>query len=674
MLDKAIESLPGTSVITIRRLKSLNIKTYWDLVNYFPFRYENYSLISTINKLQPGEVTTIKGKVVEIKNTYTRSRITLQKLKLEDETGQILITWFNQPYLVNLFESSSSVAIAGMVKLNNGKLTLEPKEYEVLKTLDQETIHTGRIVPVYPRRYGLSSRTLREKIYFALKNNLTEFLPDKIAGKFDLTTEPSAYQNIHFPDSIESAEKARQRLSFDELFILNLSINFTRRQWEKEKVGSPFEIEPNKNKIDLFIKSLPFKLTSDQQKAVKIILKDLSASRPMNRFLHGDVGSGKTVVAAIAAYTAYLNGFKTLFMAPTEILITQHYQTLIDLFKNSPLKVGLQTGSKKIKKNEDYDILLGTHALLNKKFSGKNIGLVIIDEQHRFGVQQRAILKEKGINPHLLTMTATPIPRTVALTLYGELDISTIEEIPTGRIPIKTFLVPKHKRKDGYKWIREKIREGDQAFIICPLIEESEAETMKSVKAAVKEYEYLAKEVFPDLKLGLLHGKIKSQEKDRIMEDFKKRKYKILVSTPVVEVGIDIPNATIMVIEAAERYGLAQLHQLRGRVGRGNKQSYCLLYTEKEDKNVLDRLNFVAKNTSGIKIAEYDFKRRGPGEMFGIQQHGYLDLNIASLVDFPLIEQTKQAVDIFTKNFTLGNFPEIKRRIEKFNLTKISRD
>lgn len=672
MFDTAIESLPATSPLTIRKLKSLEIKNYWELINYFPSRYEDYSLISPIDKLQIGETVTIHGKVQDVKNSYTRSRMTLQKLKLSDDTGEIIITWFNQPYLVKLFKISSNMAISGVVKNNKGKLTIEPKEYEVLETLNKNTLHTGRIVPIYPTIRGLSSRTLREKINLALKEKVGELLPAKIIKQYDLIDESIAYLNIHFPNDIALAARARLRLSFDELFILNLSAHLTRKLWEKEKVGHSIKI--NHDQIDKFMDKLPFRLTHDQKKAVNTILKDLSSNRPMNRFLHGDVGSGKTVVAAIAAYATFLNGFKTLFMAPTEILAQQHYLTLQGLFKNFSLKVGLQTGSKKIKNISDHDIILGTHALLNQNLPSNKIGFVIIDEQHRFGVEQRSVLKAKGINPHLLTMTATPIPRTVALTLYGELDISTIDEMPIDRIPVKTFLVPKHKRASGYEWIRKKIKEGGQGFIICPLIEESQAETMQSVKAAKKEYEYLASKIFPDLKLGLLHGKIKSQEKDKIMENFKDKKYDILVSTPVVEVGIDIPNATIMVIEAAERYGLAQLHQLRGRVGRGKKQSFCLLYTEREEPNIINRLKFITQNTSGIKIAEYDFARRGPGEIFGTSQHGYLDLNIASLSDLPLITKTKQTVEIFVSDYKIDDYPEIQRRIEKYKLDQISRD
>ncbi len=680
MLNEPIESLPSTSVQTIRKLRSLEIRTFWDLINYVPFRYENFSLISSIEKLQPGEEITVKGTVQEEKNEYTRGRITLQKIKLTDSTGTIPITWFNQPYIINLFKKTPYLSVSGIVKWHNNKFTLEPKEYELLTSLTQKTIHTGRLVPIYPEKRGLSSRTLREKMYYALNSVsgrvAVEFLPVNIIKTHELLDELSAYQNIHFPETLELAEKARERLSFDELFIIQLSAQLTKQQWQKEHVGHQFEVEKYRARFETFIKNLPFQLTGDQKKVIADIEKSLSSPRPMNRFLQGDVGSGKTVVAAVAAYYAYSNGFKALFMAPTEILAEQHFQTLTNLFKNYAINISLITGSKKPKINEisKIDIFVGTHALLNQKLNFERVGLVVIDEQHRFGVRQRALLKAKGINPHLLTMTATPIPRTVALTLYGELDLSTIEEMPKGRVPVKTYLVPKHKRDDGYGWIRKKIQEGDQAFIICPLIEESDHETMLSVKAATKEYEYLSTKVFDDLSLGLLHGRLKSKEKEKIMKEFKDKRYDILVSTSVVEVGIDIPNATVMVIEGADRYGLAQLHQLRGRVGRGEKQSYCLFFTEKGEKNILDRLQFVAKNTSGAKIAEYDFKRRGPGEFYGTSQHGYLDLNVASLGDFHLFEKTKKAVDDFMKNSTMNEFPKIQKRIQQYNLDQISRD
>jgi ATP-dependent DNA helicase RecG len=464
-----------------------------------------------------------------------------------------------------------------------------------------------------------------------------EFFPKEILQYNRLLDENIAYKNIHFPENKYLAKQARERLAFDELFIIQLSANIIKKQWEKETVGNQFFLSaPIKEKINQFIANLPFELTNAQKRVWLEIQNDLTKTKPMNRLLQGDVGSGKTIVCALASYLAYLNGFQSLIMAPTEILANQHYFTLTNLFSGLPLKIGLQTGSKKITKKtkeiiENYDIIVGTHALINEKINFKKVGLVIIDEQHRFGVKQRALLKEKGINPHLLTMTATPIPRTIALTLYGELDLSIIDEMPKGRLPVKTYLVPNEKRDKGYQWIKDKIKEtGGQVFIICPLIEESEVETMKSVKAATIEYEKI-KKIFSPYKVGLLHGKMSAKEKDIILNDFKNRKFDILVSTPVVEVGIDIPNAVIMIIEGADRFGLAQLHQLRGRVGRGEKQAYCFLFTEKNDENTLKRLNFFAQNNNGLKLAEFDLQHRGPGEIYGTKQHGIINLKVASL-------------------------------------------
>lgn len=375
----------------------------------------------------------------------------------------------------------------------------------------------------------------------------------------------------------------------------------------------------------------------------------------MNRFLQGEVGSGKTVVAALACYLTYLNGFKSLFMAPTEILANQHYATLVKLFNKTSIKVGLVTGSTK--KYFQADIIVGTHALITKKFELEKIGLVIVDEQHRFGVSQRAELKNKGLNPHLLTMTATPIPRTVALTLYGELDLSIIDEMPVVRLAVKTYLVPKEKRQSCYQWIKLQVTGYKlQVFIVCPLIEESEIETMKSVRAAKKEFENL-KKIFFEFKLGLLHGKLKSKEKNAVMTNFKNKNLDILVTTPVVEVGVDIPNATIMLIEGAERFGLAQLHQLRGRVGRSNKQSYCFLFSESKEAGVLGRLGMFTKTNDGNKLAEEDLRIRGPGDIYGVKQHGYLDLKIAMLSDYKMIEKTKKAVEYFTGHYSINNFP-----------------
>lgn len=684
-LDKIpIESLPSTSIVTIRRFKSLGINTYWDLLNYFPNRFEDYSMISRIGKLQEGEIVTITGEVKQAKNQYVRKRFTIQNVTVADESGEIGLVWYNQPYLIKLFQEKKFLSVAGEVKHNSKQLYLQPKEYEFHTEKDpQIRIHTGKLVPIYPTKRGLSSRTIREKIFYIVRDYLVnnfspilEILPPEIIIFHDLIPEEKAYKNIHFPKDERFMKAARQRLSFDEFFIIQLSAQLIKKRWKEEKIGFLFKVKEFMPPIVQFIKQLPFTLTGDQKKVLDDIFYDLSKKHPMNRFLQGDVGSGKTVVAAVACYLAYQNGYQTLFMAPTEILAFQHYQTLRNLFKNSKVRVGLQTKSKKITKTSGYDIIVGTHALLNEKVKFNKIGLVVIDEQHRFGVRQRALLKAKGINPHLLTMTATPIPRTVALTLYGELDISTISEMPKGRVPIKTFLVPKKKRNDGYEWIKKLVgEEKTQVFIICPLIEESDHETMQSIKAATKEYEYLSKNVFGNLKLGLLHGKMKSKEKDLIMKQFKDKKVDILVATPVVEVGIDIPNATVMMIEAAERYGLAQLHQLRGRVGRANKQSYCLLFTEKEELQINNRLSFFAKNSNGADIAQYDLQKRGPGELYGTRQHGFSALQIATLSDYALIEKTNKAAQSFLKKYKdLDAFGPLKKRVEKYQLDQIARD
>jgi len=689
MFNTIIEALPNTSSVTIRKLKSLGIHSYFDLLNYFPHRYEDYSIISSIAKLQEGETVTVVGQIAEAKQQITRRGFRLQLFKLVDETGVIDLTFYNQSYLLTVLKKGLKVSVAGLVKKFGRKLMIEPKEYEI-----EVGKHTGRLVPLYPEKRGLSSRTIREKIYFILdtlrvSRHEMEIFPKEITKFNNLINESVAYQQIHFPDNLEMAKKARDRLSFDELFTIQLSSHLVKKGWEKQKVRNRLKISNFKFQISNFIDNLPFKLTAAQEKVWREILSDLIKEKPMNRFLQGEVGSGKTVVAALACYLTYLNGYQSLLMAPTEILAQQHYQTMSTLFKNfksnsndKNLKIALITSSQKIYnttlerpyKSGNSNIIIGTHALISKKRDYSNVGLVIIDEQHRFGVSQRAELKNKGLNPHLLTMTATPIPRTVALTLYGELDLSIIDEMPIGRLAVKTFFVPKTKRQSCYQWIKLQVTSyRSQVFIVCPLIEESEMETMKSVKAAKKEFENL-KKIFFESRLGLLHGRIKSKEKEQVMADFKKGKIDILVTTPVVEVGVDIPNATIMIIEGAERFGLAQLHQLRGRVGRSNKQSYCFLFSESEDGRVLERLRLFTRTNDGNKLAEEDLKIRGPGDIYGTKQHGYLDLKIASLSDYSLIEKTKKAVEYFTIRYSIKDFPNLLRRIDKYQKGSISRD
>lgn len=681
-LNQPIEQLPRTSPITIKKLKTLDIHTIWDLLNYFPYRYEDYSVRAPIVHVRTNQTVTIQGTVTQAKQEYTKRGLKVQKIIIADETGEIPVVWYNQPYLLQVFRVGIRVSIAGEIKRFLHTTLLDPKEYEILYSQNQQTIHTGRIVPVYSETRGISTKTIREKMFFAInqlqsmQENFKDMLPEEIVRFNRLVNQVEAYEYVHFPANEEMEKNSRTRLAFDELFVMQLSAALIKKQWHEETAGHAFVMK--KKEIEDFIAHLPFQLTNAQKKVLDELFADLVKPYPMNRFLQGDVGSGKTVVAAIACYLAHLNGCTSLFMAPTEILAAQHYETLSKLLSPFGIRVSLVTGKKEYKVSSiKYDVIIGTHAILNEKLSFNNVGLVVIDEQHRFGVAQRAQLKEKGIYPHLLTMTATPIPRTVALTLYGELDLSVIDEMPVGRIPIKTFAVPKHKRADGYAWIQKKIKEEHiQAFIICPLIEASEEETMKSVKAASLEYEHLKKDIFPNLRIGLLHGKMKSKEKDAVMEQFRKKEFDILVSTSVVEVGIDIPNAAIMIIEGAERFGLAQLHQLRGRVGRGDKQSYCFLFSELENEEILNRLKFFARSPNGIELSKFDFKKRGPGELFGTRQHGYMNLKIASYHDYPLIKQTKSAAEWYVKTHgeNLSAFPELKKRVEHLQVEMVGRD
>lgn len=655
-----------------RRLEKLGIKTLEDFLYHIPFRYENYSLISPIANVQEGEIVTVKGTVTTFQNQYTRSRKTIQKAVISDSTGNLEVIWFNQPYLSRVIHEGESLSLSGKVKFFARKIVLESPEYEIVLE-NQPTLHTGRLVPIYSETRGVSSKWLRRQVFKILsdsKGDLVDYLPETVRKKLNLEELQNALWNVHFPETIDLVDSARERLGFDELLLVQLASLSRKSKWENQLKAVPFEISNFKQKIEEFWEQLPFELTGAQKKAVGDIFKDLASSKPMNRLLEGDVGSGKTVVSAIAMYLAHLNGYQSTLMAPTEILANQHFRTISNLLTPLKVKVDLATGSKKLKK-DDFNILIGTHALLNKKVQFNKLGLVVIDEQQRFGVEQRAIIREKGKSPHLLTMTATPIPRTVALTLYGDLDLSFLDEMPKGRQIIKTWLVPDTKRADAYAWIEKQIKDTkSQAFIICPFIEESES--MQTVRAATKEYEYLKNEVFPTLNLGLLHGKLKSKEKDTVLNDFKEKKHDILIATPVVEVGIDIPNATIMVIEASERFGLAQLHQLRGRVGRGNKQSYCLLFTESKNPQTTNRLKSLEITHVGAELAELDLRLRGPGDIYGTAQHGALQLKIASFSDFPLIEKTrKEAEELFSR---ISNFPLLQKKLNSLQLKQVSPD
>lgn len=662
------------------RLEKLGIKHLYDFLYHVPFRYEDYSIISRIGHIQAGEIVTIQGIVVDIKNEYTKSRKRLQKAKVADESGTIDVIWFNQPYLINAIRKGDQISLSGQIDWYLHKLVMQSPAFEVTRSATnnytnfRETIHTGRLVPVYPETRGISSKWLRRQIYKIIqdhKQKLLEYLPDSIIKNNDLMVLNDSIEQIHFPKILEYAGRARKRLSFDELFLMQLTALQKKSEWQKTLKGYSFYITKYKNQIEQFWEKLPFTLTRAQKRAVSEIFYDLHSAHPMNRLLEGEVGSGKTVVSAIAMYLAYLNGFQSVLMAPTEILAQQHYNTIYNLLSPFGVRIGLATGSKKsikyqVVSSKYTDILVGTHAVLSKNIQFDNLGLVVIDEQQRFGVEQRAIIRQKGKNPHLLTMTATPIPRTVALTLYGDLDLSYLDEMPKGRKSVKTWLVPQEKRNSAYQWIEDqiKITQG-QAFIICPFIEESES--MQTVKAATKEFEHL-KKVFISRSLGLLHGRLKAKEKNNVLTQFKDKKIDILLATPVVEVGIDVPNATIIFIEAADRFGLAQLHQLRGRVGRGDKQSYCLLFTESKGESTKERLKAMETMHVGAELAELDLKLRGPGDLYGTMQHGQQTLKIASFSDFALIEKTKkEAEKIFPD---LNKYPLLLEKLKSISLNK----
>lgn len=685
MLKTPVSALPRTTPRTVNRLQALGIFTYQDLIGHVPFRYNNASVISEIGSLQEGEFVTIKGTVTDSETKYTRSRKTVQKVTIADKSGSVSCSWFNQPYITGILKPGTAIALVGSVKRFLGTTSFDPMDYEVIRYPGQPLIHAGRLVPVYPETRGISSKTIREKIWYVLgliandqeAQTTLDWLPKRITETYALTEAWRAYRSIHFPETETAEKQARNRLGFEEIFRLQLAGALVRMEWQKETVTNPFtKARRTDPSIQEFIDHLPFKLTHAQNRVIEEIFEDLFRTIPMNRFVQGDVGSGKTVVAAVAAYAAYLNSFQTIIMAPTEILASQHYETIAKLFAHTKVKTALQTGSHKmLNRDENFDIIVGTQAVITKSVQLDRVGLVVVDEQHRFGVVQRAQLKEKGYNPHLLTMTATPIPRTVALTLHGELDISEIDEMPKGRKPIKTYVVPSGKRTSAYEWIRKEIKKtGCQVFVICPLIEESEKETMKSMKAAGAEYERLQKTIFPDLKVALLHGKMKSKEKDEVMNEFANKQADILVSTSVVEVGIDIPNATIMLIEGAERFGLAQLHQLRGRVGRGNVQSHCLLFTSKADTSAKHRLAFFAAQKNGMKLAEYDLKLRGPGTLFGTRQSGFADLKIADYSNTKEVSRVSSAVRDALTHATPKEMARLKEKVEEYQTKLIARD
>jgi len=700
-LNSPIEHLKKVGPSYLKILHKVGIKTVKDLLFYFPHRYDDFSQIVPISQLRVGQTATISGKISDIKNIRTwKKRMYVTEALIEDKSGSIKAVWFNQPYLIQTLQKGRLINLSGKATFAGQSLCLSNPAYETLKTMRGSPswrgaaphTHTGRLVPIYHETYGLSSRYLRYLIkpLLPLTAQILDFLPVQIKQKFGLIDLNQAIRQIHFPDNLESARKARSRLSFDELFLTQLTILKQRQDLSKEKAPA---IAFHQKLIQLFVKRLPFKLTDDQRLAAWQIFQDLAKPKPMNRLLNGDVGSGKTIVATMAALETAKAGYQAAFMAPTEVLAKQHFETLKNLLKNYNLKIALLTSSesrrnggspremgaapvstlKKQIADGEIDIIIGTHALIQEGLTFNKLGLAIVDEQHRFGVVQRAALQKKiyqmedGLTtiPHLLSMTATPIPRTLALTIYGDLDISLLKEMPKGRQKIITKVAAPALRKKTYDFIRTQVKKGRQGFVICPLIEESEKLEVKSV---TEEYKKLSSKIFPDLKIAMLHGQMKSKEKEEIMKKFKEKKSNILVSTSVVEVGVDVPNATIMIIEGAERFGLAQLHQFRGRVGRSEQQSYCFLFTDSTAKKTHQRLKALLKSENGFELAEKDLKIRGPGDLIGSRQWGLPDLAMASLNDLELIQKARQAAkEILGKNLL---FPALQEKLKAFQ-TKV---
>ena len=662
------------------KLNKLGIYTAQDLIMYFPKKHVDYSSRTLIRDLKEGTTTTVFGYIKSVSAFNTKNNLSVVKVTVADESGKFELNFFqsksNRFMLERIkaqFPQNAGIMVSGTVKMNNysRKLTIDKPTYSIMtgEFLENSAsnLNVARIVPIYTVCEDLSIKTLRRAIYNAIqlyKNEIINIIPDEIRERLGLLDKKTAVEQIHFPESMDILERARFTLIFEELFLVQLKLIRLRENTTKNTKSVALNIKKD-GLVQKFIRSLPFELTKGQKDAVNEILNDLHSDAPMQRLLQGDVGSGKTVVATIMLLAAVENGYQGAIMAPTEILAQQHYNNMIQWLTPLGLSVGLFLGShgKKIRtkfetalRNGQMNIAVGTHALIQDNIEFANLGAIVVDEQHRFGVKQRNVLKKKSQNPQILTMTATPIPRTLALTVHGDLDLTVINELPKGRLPIKTSLTSSHR--GVWELVRRELNYGRQAYVVYPLIDESET---LSAKAATIEAEKLQQEIFPDFKVGLLHGKLKNDEKEQVMADFKNKKYDILVSTTVVEVGVDVPNATVMVIENAERFGLSQLHQLRGRVGRSSLQSYCVLVSSSRSQETRERLNIMTQTNDGFVIAEKDLQLRGPGEFLGTRQSGLPDLIISDIVrDAKILELARnEAIDFLHEN-NIDDFPALK--------------
>lgn len=680
-LNTPVAQLTRVGKTTASRLKKLGIETVYDLIFYFPWRWEDLSKISKISELRPGELSTIKVKIqlINTRRSPARKKMLTESL-VADSSGSLKIVWFNQPFLTKTLTVGDEVYFSGKVDFGRYGFQMINPVYEKV-VLDSTTTHTARIVPVYPLTQNLTAKQVRFLIKSALVavDELTDYLPQSVIESLSLIGLAEALKQLHFPDAKHLLDQAIRRLKFDELFLFELKVMINRSELQQEPAQSmSFKEKETKN----FIAGLDFILTDDQKKAAWQIISDLQLAKPMNRLLEGDVGSGKTLVAVLAILNVALNNAQSVLMSPTEILAGQHYQTILKLFKNAGIKVGLLTRSQKLIdgnsvsqsailseiKEGKLKVIIGTHALIQEKVAFKNLALAVIDEQHRFGVVQRKNLRDnsgdKSTTPHLLSMTATPIPRSLALALYGDLDLSIIREMPKERKAIITKVIDATKRNEAYEFIKQEINQGRQAFIICPLIDPSDKLGVKSV---TEEYDRLVKNIFTDSRISMLHGKLKAADKGAVMADFLANKIQILVATSVVEVGLDVPNATVMLIEGSNRFGLAQLHQFRGRVGRSSYQSYCFLVSEDNNQRTSRRLAAMVGAKDGFELAELDLQLRGPGEVYGTVQSGFPEFKLATLTDYQLIQEAKTAAETIIKNDRhLDNHSILKNQLADF--------
>lgn len=670
LLQTRLSDVLRTTRTHLGGLRDVGVVTVHDFLHYFPRAYRDRRDVRTISELTPLEVNVVQGKLIQLFSRRTKTGKIMTRAVLQDPTGELEVLWFNQPHIQQMFRNGDEVILTGTVKVERFKVSMISPQYEMVR---KKQLHAGRLVPVYHEHDCITSKWIREKIHPLLKGAplLEDFMPGSVIEREGLMSYAEAVRTVHDPSSEEALESARTRLAFDELFLLQLRALRRRAEFRRRACDEGRRVVLSDAVTRDFLARLSFQLTGAQQRVLAEISKDLASPYPMMRLLQGDVGAGKTVVAAFALLQVVKAGFQGALMAPTEILARQHYQNFQRLLNGFGLNVQLLVGSLAVSRKEEVsrqiasgtvDLVVGTHALIQEGIVFRKLGLAVIDEQHRFGVKQRERLAEQG-SPHVLSLSATPIPRTLAMVVYGDQDVSILDELPPGRQEIITRLVPEAKRADAEFWIADQIRKGRQIFIVCPLIDESD---VLGVKAVTTEYERLSGDVFRTFRIGLLHGKLKPAEKEAIMCDFNEGRLDILVSTSVVEVGIDVPNATIMLIEGADRFGLSQLHQFRGRVGRGAHQSYCFLFTDSNSTETARRLQALTRHASGFALAEIDLALRGPGEVYGVRQSGIPDLKMASLGDAALIRRVRAAAtELIVNDPRLELHPSLRARLEQ---------